>query len=57
VNDNGMIYVLRLNVFGYFESLDLLLKLKVHPNDSQEMGDVTCRFKTLAKFVPEWPSA
>lgn len=54
---NGKIHILRLNVFCYFESLGLLLQLKGHPSDSQEMGDVTCRFKTLAELVPEWPAA
>lgn len=33
-----------------FESLGLLLQLKGHPNDCQEMRDVTCRFKTLAEY-------
>lgn len=56
-DDNGKIYILRLNVFCYFKSLGLLLQLRGETNDTQEMGDVTCRFKTLAKFVPEWPSA
>ena len=31
-DDNGKIYILKLNVFGYFESLGLLLQLKGHPN-------------------------
>lgn len=48
--DNKNIYISRLNVVFCFESLGLLLQLKGHPNDCQEMRDVTCRFKTLAEF-------
>lgn len=50
-NDHdGKIYILKLSMFCYFESLGLLLQLKKTPYDSQEMGDVTCSFKTLSLY-------
>lgn len=33
-----------------FVNLGLLLQLKGHPNDCQEIKDVSCRFNTLAEF-------
>lgn len=47
---NENLCISRLNVFFCFESLVLLLQLKGHPNDCQEMRDVTFGLKTLAEF-------